>query len=334
MDGIRNSRELATFAGGCFWCMVKPFDELPGIVAVVSGYTGGHTVNPTYEEVGTETTGHMEAVQITFEPELFPYGRLLEIYWQLIDPTDGGGQFMDRGSSYRTAIFVHNEEQRKMAEASKEALKASKRFKGQIVTEILPAGPFYSAEAVHQDYYKTHPMDYKMYMKGSGRDEFSEQHWNSREDQKRLRSMLTGLQYEVTQNKAMEPPYNNEFWDHFREGLYVDVLSGDPLFRSADKFDSGTGWPGFTRPAAEGLIRKEADFSSGTARTVLRSRLSGAYLGYLTYDGPEPAKQHYVINSAALRFIPKEELEPEGYGRYLSLFDIPEAALLKKNELS
>ncbi|UQZ35124.1 methionine sulfoxide reductase [Paenibacillus sp. PK3_47] len=318
MNKIGNVRELATFAGGCFWCMVKPFDELPGIVSVVSGYTGGHTVNPTYEEVGTETTGHVEAVQITFEPELFPYERLLEIYWQLIDPTDQGGQFMDRGYSYRTVIFVHNEEQRKKAEASKEALKASKRFKGQIVTEIVPAGTFYPAEAVHQDYYKTHPMNYKMYMKGSGRDEFLEQHWNSREDRKRLRSRLTELQYEVTQNKAMEPPYKNEFWEQTQEGLYVDVLSGDPLFSSADKFDSGTGWPGFTRPVAGGLIRKEADFSSGTVRTVIRSRLSGAYLGYLTYDGPEPAKQHYVINSAALRFIPKEELETEGYGRYLA----------------
>lgn len=191
--------------------MVKPFDELPGIVSVVSGYTGGRTANPTYEEVGTETTGHVEAVQITFEPEQFPYERLLDIYWQLIDPTDAGGQFMDRGYSYRTAIFVHSEEQRGQAEASRAALRASKRFKAPIVTEILPAGPFYSAEALHQDYYKTHPLDYKLYLKGSGREEFLERYWNSREDQKRLKSRLTRLQYEVTQHKATEPPYENEF---------------------------------------------------------------------------------------------------------------------------
>ncbi|MEK5023925.1 peptide-methionine (S)-S-oxide reductase MsrA [Paenibacillus sp. FSL M7-1046] len=321
MNGDKAVQQLATFAGGCFWCMVKPFDELPGIVSVVSGYTGGHTVNPTYEEVGTETTGHIEAVQITYEPELFPYERLLEIYWQLIDPTDKGGQFMDRGYSYRTAVFVHSEEQREKAEASKEALKASKRFKAPIVTEILPAAPFYPAEALHQDYYKTHPMDYKMYLKGSGRGEFAEQHWNNREDRERLRKQLTGQQYEVTQNKGTEPPYQNEYWDHFREGLYVDVLSSDPLFSSADKFASGTGWPAFTRPIEERLIRREADYSSGQVRTALRSRLSGAYLGHLFHDGPEPTKQHYRINSAALRFIPKEELEANGLGRYLSLFE-------------
>ncbi|MHA6534751.1 peptide-methionine (S)-S-oxide reductase MsrA [Paenibacillus sp. BAC0078] len=317
MNETQNRTELATFAGGCFWCMVKPFDELPGIVSVVSGYTGGHTENPTYEEVGTETTGHVEAVQITFEPELFPYERLLDIYWQLIDPTDRGGQFMDRGYSYRTVIFVHSEEQREKAEASKAALQASKRFKAPIVTEILPAGPFYSAEALHQNYYKTHPLDYKLYLKGSGRDEFLEKHWNSPEDQKRLKSWLTRLQYEVTQHKATEPPYENAYWNEFREGVYIDVISGDPLFRSADKFDSATGWPSFTSPIAEGLIRREADYSGGEVRTALRSRLSGAYLGHLFFDGPEPAKLHYRVNSAALRFIPEAELEANGLGRYL-----------------
>ncbi|WP_019913166.1 peptide-methionine (S)-S-oxide reductase MsrA [Paenibacillus sp. HW567] len=313
----KNRTELATFAGGCFWCMIKPFDELPGIVSLVSGYTGGHTANPTYEEVGTETTGHVEAVQITFEPELFPYERLLDIYWQLIDPTDKGGQFMDRGYSYRTAIFVHSEEQREKAEASKAALQASKRFKAPIVTEILPAGPFYSAEALHQNYYKTHPLDYKLYLKGSGRDEFLEKHWNGPEDQKRLRDQLTRLQYEVTQHKATEPPYENAYWNEFREGVYVDVISGDPLFQSADKFDSATGWPSFTAPVAEGLIRREADYSGGEVRTALRSRLSGAYLGHLFFDGPEPAKLHYRVNSAALRFIPEAELVENGLERYL-----------------
>lgn len=312
--------QLATFAGGCFWCMVKPFDELPGIVSVVSGYTGGHTVNPTYGEVGTETTGHREAVQITFDPQRFPYGRLLDIYWQLIDPTDGGGQFMDRGHSYATAIFVHNEEQREQAERSKEALKASKRFKAPIVTEILPAASFYPAEAEHQDYYKTHPLDYKLYQKGSGRDDFTEQHWNGREDKKRLQKQLTELQYEVTRKKGTEPPYHNAYWDHFGEGIYTDIISGDPLFSSADKFDSGTGWPSFTKPIEEGLVRREADYSGGEVRTALRSRLSGAYLGYLFFDGPEPAKQHYRVNSAALRFIPKDELEESGLGRYLGNF--------------
>ncbi|ULO06617.1 peptide-methionine (S)-S-oxide reductase MsrA [Paenibacillus sp. 19GGS1-52] len=316
-----SGEQLATFAGGCFWCMVKPFDELPGIVSIISGYTGGHTVNPTYEEVGTETTGHVEAVQITFQPDVFPYDRLLELYWQQIDPTDKGGQFLDRGYSYRTVIFVHNEEQRVKAEASKQAQKASKRFKGPIVTEIIPAGPFYSAEEVHQNYYKTHVANYKLYQKGSGRDEFKEQVWNNKEDKKRLRQQLTELQYEVTQNKGTEPAFQNEYWDNKREGLYVDVVNGDPLFSSTDQFDSGTGWPSFKKPIEEGLIRKEADYSQGQVRTAVRSRLSQAHLGYVFYDGPEPTKLHYRLNSAALRFIAKEELEQSGLERYLKLFD-------------
>ncbi|QSF45883.1 peptide-methionine (S)-S-oxide reductase MsrA [Paenibacillus tianjinensis] len=319
-DQQNTGQQLATFAGGCFWCMVKPFDELPGIVSVVSGYTGGHTGNPTYAEVGTETTGHFEAVQITFEPELFPYTRLLDIYWQLIDPTDRGGQFMDRGSSYRTAIFVHSEEQRAQAEASKAALQAEKRFKSPIVTEILPATPFYPAEAEHQDYYKTHPLDYKLYLKGSGRGDFTELHWNGREDKERLRSRLTALQYEVTQHKGTEPAYDNAYWNHFQDGIYTDVLNGDPLFSSRDKFDSGTGWPAFTVPLEPGLVRREADYSGGGVRTLLRSRLSGAYLGQLSYDGPEPSKLHYRIYSAAMRFVPKGELAVNGLERYQALF--------------
>lgn len=169
--------ELATFAGGCFWCMVKPFDQWPGIIKVVSGYTGGHVENPTYEMVKSQTTGHYEAVQITFNPEQFPYEKLLEIFWTQIDPTDDGGQFHDRGSSYRTAIFYHTEEQRILAEASKKQLAESGRFTKPIVTEILPASTFYEAEEYHQDYYKKNPEHYKEDRKKSGRDQFIEKYW-------------------------------------------------------------------------------------------------------------------------------------------------------------
>ncbi|NBD23247.1 peptide-methionine (S)-S-oxide reductase MsrA [Paenibacillus glycinis] len=312
---------LATFAGGCFWCMVKPFDELPGIVSIVSGYTGGHTDNPTYKEVGTETTGHFEAVQIAFQPEIFPYARLLDIYWQLIDPTDDGGQFQDRGHSYRTAIFAHDEEQREQAEASKQALRKSGRFKRPIVTEILTAGKFYPAEDEHQDYYKTHRRNYNLYHEGSGRDAFAQQHWNGKKDKDRLKKQLTDVQFRVTQNGEDEPPFENAYWDNHRDGLYVDAVNGDALFGSADKFASGDGWPGFSKPLEEGFVRKEADFGGGTVRTILRARLSNAYLGVLLHDGPGPDKLHYRINSAALRFVPSESLEREGYGRYAALFE-------------
>ncbi|WP_233147083.1 peptide-methionine (S)-S-oxide reductase MsrA [Paenibacillus selenitireducens] len=172
--------ELATFAGGCFWCMVKPFDQLPGIMKVVSGYSGGHTEHPTYQEVKTQTTGHYEVVQITYDPSLFSYAQLLELYWPQIDPTDDGGQFQDRGPSYRAAIFYHTAEQRELAEASRTAIAASGRFGDQpIVTEILPAAPFYPAEDYHQDYYKKSPDHYKEDRLQSGRDEFIDQHWKS-----------------------------------------------------------------------------------------------------------------------------------------------------------
>lgn len=321
MDKECRHTELATFAGGCFWCMVKPFDELPGIRSIVSGYTGGRTENPTYEEVGTETTGHLEVVQITFEPEVFPYARLLELYWQLIDPTDAGGQFMDRGTSYGTAIFVHSAGQREQAEASKRALQASGRFKRKIVTEIRDAGPFYPAEAVHQHYYKTHRYRYNQYYEGSGRPRFAERYWHSKQDKEALRRRLTRLQYEVTQNGADEPPYDNEYWNNTSEGIYVDILSGDALFSSRDRFDAGTGMLAFTKPIHEGFIERRADLRSGKARTALYGRLSGAYLGHVFHDGPKPGVLHYQVNSAAVRFVPKEKVERERLWDVFDLFD-------------
>ncbi|HWL11778.1 MAG TPA: peptide-methionine (S)-S-oxide reductase MsrA [Ureibacillus sp.] len=176
------SKEIATFAGGCFWCMVKPFDEQPGIEEVLSGYTGGHVENPTYQQVCSETTGHLEAVQITFDSEVYPYEKLVETYWTLIDPTDAGGQFYDRGESYTTAIFYHDDEQKQIAEASKLQLEQSGKFKKPIAVKILPAKAFYPAEDYHQQYYKKNPMHYERYQIGSGRAAFIQQNWGNRHE--------------------------------------------------------------------------------------------------------------------------------------------------------
>ncbi len=174
------SKEIATFAGGCFWCMVKPFDQYDGIEKVVSGYSGGHVENPTYEQVKTGETGHYEVVQITFDPSIFPYEKLLHIFWQQIDPTDDGGQFQDRGSQYRTAVFYHTDQQKRLAEEARKNLADSGKFKDPIVTKILPAAPFYEAEDYHQDFYKKSPEEYQEDRAKSGRDEFLSSHWKTK----------------------------------------------------------------------------------------------------------------------------------------------------------
>lgn len=314
-----NRLEKATFAGGCFWCMVKPFDEQDGIEEIISGYTGGHKENPSYKEVCSETTGHYEAVQITFNPSVYPYEKLLEVFWTQIDPTDPLGQFNDRGDSYRTAIFYHTEEQKAIAEKSKEDLQNSGRFSAPIVTEILPAATFYPAEEYHQDYYKKNPFRYKMYHTGSGRAKFIKENWKKLDDD--IRSKLTPMQYEVTQNNGTEPPFRNEFWNHTEEGIYVDIISGEALFSSLDKYDAGCGWPSFTRPIESHIINEEMDVTHNMVRTEVRSKNSDSHLGHVFEDGPiDLGGLRYCINSAALRFVPVSELEEQGYGKYLPLF--------------
>jgi peptide methionine sulfoxide reductase msrA/msrB len=311
--------ELATFAGGCFWCMVQPFDELPGIIKVVSGYTGGHIENPTYDEVCSNTTGHYEAVQITYDPTAFPYEKLLELFWQQIDPTDANGQFGDRGESYKTAIFYHTEEQKRLAEESKQTLEDSKRFSKPIVTEIKEASVFYPAEEYHQGYYKKNSIHYNIYKEGSGRAGFIRE--NGKKHHAENIKKLTPIQHRVTQENGTETPFQNEFWDHKEEGIYVDIVSGEPLFSSFDKFDSGCGWPSFTKPIKHQEVLEKLDTSHGMRRIEVRSTSADSHLGHVFDDGPrDKGGLRYCINSAALKFIPIDKLKEEGYGEYLRLF--------------
>lgn len=324
---------VATFAGGCFWCVEADFGKVPGVVKVISGYTGGHQENPTYEDYARK--GHVEAVQVFYDSQKVSYKELLDHFWRNVDPTDAGGQFVDRGPEYRTVIFYQDDEQKRLAEESKQELARSGRFKKPPVTEIVKVTTFYPAEDYHQGYSKKNPVRYNYYRWNSGRDQFLQKIWGSGEkaaanpgnpgkyskpSDEVMRQKLTPLQYQVSQKEGTEPPFHNEYWDNLREGIYVDIVSGEPLFSSTDKYDSGTGWPSFTKPLEPGNVAAREDRRLFTVRTEVRSKHGDSHLGHVFPDEPPPSGLRYCMNSVALRFIPQEDLEKEGYGKYRSLF--------------
>ena len=346
-----SSLEVATFAGGCFWCVEAGFEKIPGVVEAVSGYTGGDEKNPNYQQVAGGMTGHTEAVQVYYDPEVITYEGLLQGLWRMMNPTDVNGSFVDRGKQYRPGIFYHNAEEKRIAEKSIQALEESGRYDNPVAIEVTSFESFYDAEEYHQDYYKKNPVRYQVYTFNSGRYQFIDDVWGKdreidyadyrpeaaagdadkamaepaasdkqayqKPSDEELRERLTDIQYKVTQEDGTERPFDNEYWDEKRPGIYVDVVSGEPLFLSTDKYKSGTGWPSFVRPISPELVVEKEDRSLFGVRTEIRSSLADSHLGHVFTDGPKPTGLRYCMNSAALKFIPKADMADAGYGQYV-----------------
>jgi peptide methionine sulfoxide reductase msrA/msrB len=338
--------QRAYFAGGCFWCTESDLQKAPGVIEVVSGYAGGHVENPTYSDVTSEKSGHREAVEVYYDDTVTNFERLVQYHLMHIDPTDAGGQFYDRGESYESVIFYQTPEEKMTADRAIQELNDAKVFAKPIAVRVLPYTNFYTAEEYHQNYAEENTVKYCAYRESSGRDTFLQKYFGGKSWEQLtassvsdgtispagmmdfshsvkpsddvLRAKLTDIEYEVTQKEGTEKPFDNAYNDNHAAGIYVDIVSGEPLYSSKDKYDSGTGWPSFVRPIESAAVVEKVDNGLFTTRTEIRSKYGDNHLGHVFPDGPvDRGGKRYCMNSAALRFIPLEDMEKEGYGTYI-----------------
>ncbi len=302
-------------AGGCFWGAQKYLGGIRGVIDTSVGYANGHTPSPTYKQVCAHTTGYAETVHVIYTPAVLPLGFLLDVFFRAIDPTSVNRQGGDVGDQYRTGIYTLDGAALPVIRAAIGAL--AKTLAKPVAVEVMPLQNYYLAEDYHQDYLVKNPGGY-CHISDQMCRRAAEAQVYAKPGDAVLRSVLTDLQYHVTQQSATEPPFQNEYDAHFAPGIYVDVTTGQPLFSSRDKFDSGCGWPAFSRPMDTASVVEKRDASHGMERVEVRSQGGDAHLGHVFPDGPEETGgMRYCVNSAALRFIPLDKMEMEGYGELL-----------------
>lgn len=306
-------------AGGCFWGTEKYLAQIPGVLSTDVGYANGRTENPSYQEVCHHNTGHAETVHVVYDPQKLPLPFLLEIYYDAIDPTSVNRQGGDTGTQYRTGIYYVDPADEPVIRASLRELQ--KKYTEPIAVEAKLLQNYYAAEEYHQKYLDKNPGGYchisKEKFQRAAQGAVNPALY-SLPEREILKQTLSPEQYEVTQNSATEPPFRNAYWNHYERGIYVDVTTGEPLFASSDKFESGCGWPSFSKPIDPNVLHEREDHSHGMHRVEVRSRAGDAHLGHVFPDGPkESGGLRYCINSAALRFVPESEMEAQGYGYLL-----------------
>jgi len=300
-------------AGGCFWGVEGYFKGIEGVKDTTCGYANGKTANPSYEDVCRHNTGHAETVRVLFDTDVINLEDLLIYYFRIIDPVSVNKQGNDVGTQYRTGIYYTDESLLPVIKAAVE--REQRKYNEKIAVEVLPLENFYSAEEYHQNYLDKNPNGYCHINLNLANEPIVRSENYKKLDDKELKEKLTTLQYDVTMNAATERPFDNEFNSNFERGIYVDITSGEPLFLSTDKFESGCGWPSFSKPIQKDLVRYNEDLSLGRRRIEVRSNVADAHLGHVFDDGPsELGGLRYCINSAALRFIPIDKMDAQGYG--------------------
>ncbi|MEO8666132.1 MAG: peptide-methionine (R)-S-oxide reductase MsrB [Ignavibacteria bacterium] len=320
MPDSLSSFDKATFAGGCYWCMDASFEKLSGLKDVISGFAEG--IGPN-----SDTTGKVEAIQVFYDPKIISYSELVDYYWKQFDPTDTGGSFHDRGYEYKSYIYYTDSTQKNLAESSMNRLEGINIFKKPIATKIVKLTSFTPVVESEQHFYLKDEQRYHEYREASGRDNYIKSIWGNigtdqykKPSEKEINKKLTPDQILITQKNGTDTPFSNAYFDNHKGGIYVDVVSGEPLFCSLDKFDSGTGWPAFTKPIDARYVTRNVDNSGGMERGEVRSTVADSHLGHEFYDGPAPTNIRYCINSGAMKFIPKENLSKEGYDDFNYLF--------------